>query len=357
MVGIFNAADGTLLVSATIAAGPNTVAFNGFRASPVTYTLQPGTYVMAGQKATNSDYAIVRGSSVTNIPGVTYIEEREVQTSSFTMPASNFQPNEIGSFGPSFTVAGASDAHFATGVANAASFQPAFAPNTYLSIFGFGLSATTRTWTGSDFTNGTQLPTSLDGITVTVNGAPAYVEYISPTQVNIITPNTTTTGTGVPVVLNIPGQQPVTSWLAVQSVAPAFFTWQTGTADSGKYLVAQHADFTNVGKTGLFPDKSANFTTPAKPGETVTLYGTGFGPTTPAITPGIVTDQVYPLSSLPTATVANLPAQVQFAGLIPSLAQVYQLNITIPTATPDGDMTISVNVNGTPATGLITVSH
>jgi uncharacterized protein (TIGR03437 family) len=139
-------------------------------------------------------------------------------------------------------------------------------------------------------------------------------------------------------------------------VAPAFFTWQTGTADSGIYLVAQHADYSNVGKPGLFPDKPANYTTPARPGETILLYGTGFAAANPAS--GSLTDKVYGLNPVPTATIGNLAAQVQFAGLIPGFAQLYQVNVTIPAETPAGDLPLIAIVNGIPSpAGLITVGN
>jgi uncharacterized protein (TIGR03437 family) len=355
-VGIFNAADGSLLISATVPAGPSTPMVNGFRVSPVSYNLAPGTYVIAGLKSSNNDYAIVRSSGVTSVAGITYLEERELQTDSFTMPTTHFVDNEVGSFGPSFTVVSATSAPEITAVANGASFQPAFAPNTYISILGSGLSNSTRTWTTTDFANGTQLPKMIDSVSATVNGVPAYVEYVSASQVNLITPAISVTGSGIPLVLSVPGRQPVTAWLEIQPTAPAFFTWQTGTADSGKYLVAQHADYSNVGKPGLFPDKPANYTTPARPGETILLYGTGLASANPVS--GVITDGVYGLSPLPTATVGNLPAAVQFAGLIPGFAQLYQVNITIPAGTSAGDMPFIVIVNGVAsAAGLITIGN
>ena len=64
-----------------------------------------------------------------------------------------------------------------------------FSSNTYLEIFGENLSSTTRTWDGADF-NGPNAPTSLDGVSVTVNGKPAFVFFISPTQININLPMT-----------------------------------------------------------------------------------------------------------------------------------------------------------------------
>jgi uncharacterized protein (TIGR03437 family) len=250
-----------------------------------------------------------------------------------------------------------------TNVLNAATFQGTLAPNTYAAIFGSNLSTTMpgRAWTGADFTgnsNGTlNMPTSLDGTSVTIGGARAFVNYISPGQINIITPPGVT-GTNLPVVVTVNGQPSASFNATIQSLAPSFFAWQPGTSDFGKYLIAQHAaDFTNVGKVGLFPGTPANFTTPAKPGETIMLYGTGFGPTSPPISNGIETDKVYALSPTPTVTLgAGAPQPVGFGGLVPPLSQVYQFNITIPPGTPNGDQALVVTVNGTQSfSGLITV--
>lgn len=357
LVGIFDAASGQLLVSTNIPSGTAAGLMDGFRTVSVNYSLAPGTYVIGGQKMTDADYAVVRAASVTNTPGIQYIQERELQTSTFTMPTVNFTMNEIGSFGPGFSIGTPVGSPVVTGLANSASFQPAFAANTYISILGSGLANTTRPWNASDFVNGNELPTSLNGVSVTAGGVPAYVQYISPQQVNIILPPMAA-GTGVPLVVNVPGQQPVTAWLAAQNIAPAFFTWQTGTSNTGKYLVAQHANYTNVGEAGLFPNEGPNYTTPAQPGETILLYGTGFGPTSPPIAQGIITDKIYPLNPLPTATIGGVTAQVQFAGLIPTLSQVYQVNITIPPGVPSGDQTLVLNVNGvTSAPGLITIGN
>jgi hypothetical protein len=70
-------------------------------------------------------------------------------------------------------------------VANAEGGNPAIAPNTWVEIKGMNLSSAgdSRPWQGSDFVNN-QLPTSLDGVSVTVNGKSAYIYYISPAQVN-----------------------------------------------------------------------------------------------------------------------------------------------------------------------------
>jgi hypothetical protein len=74
------------------------------------------------------------------------------------------------------------------GVVNGASFLPGIAPGTWITISGSNLSGTSRTWSGSDF-SGSNLPTQLDGVGVSVNGKAAYVYFISPTQLNVLSPD------------------------------------------------------------------------------------------------------------------------------------------------------------------------
>jgi uncharacterized protein (TIGR03437 family) len=247
-----------------------------------------------------------------------------------------------------------------TNVQNAATLLTTIGSDSYIAIFGKNLSTTNpgRNWTSSDFTSNTnatlRLPTSLDGTSVLVGGVPAYVSYVSSGQINIVSPRITGPDTSVVVTMN--GQESLPFTVNVESLRPSFFTWQPATSDFGKYPVAQHAAYTNVGKVALFPGAPPDFTTPAKPGETILLYGTGFGPTNPPIAEGIETDKIYALLPTPTATLGNLPATVTFAGLIPPLSQVYQINVTIPLTTPDGDQPLTVTVNGTHSyAGLITV--
>ncbi len=79
------------------------------------------------------------------------------------------------------------------GVINAAGFQLGAAPYTFVSIIGNNLAATTRQWQSSDFVNG-QLPRSLDGVNASINGIPAYISYVSPTQLNVLMPAGTSPG-------------------------------------------------------------------------------------------------------------------------------------------------------------------
>jgi hypothetical protein len=75
------------------------------------------------------------------------------------------------------------------GVVNGASFQAGagIAPNSYVTITGTNLASTTDNWNNSIV--GGELPTSLDGVTVTFSGVPGYLSYISPTQINVLVPS------------------------------------------------------------------------------------------------------------------------------------------------------------------------
>jgi len=220
-----------------------------------------------------------------------------------------------------------------TAVTNDGSFQPAAASATWLAIFGTGLSDNTYSWQASDFING-MLPTALEGVSVTINGVAAYVEYISPTQINVLAPDDSSTGP-VQVQVTTAGQQSNSFTVQKSQFAPAFFT-----IDNGTYVAAQHADYSLVAASGLLPGVTS---TPAHPGETIQLYGTGFGPTNPAQPTGQLFNTAVQLANPAQVTIGGVSATVVFAGLVgPGL---YQLNVTVP-ALPNGDAAVVATVGG-----------
>jgi len=74
-------------------------------------------------------------------------------------------------------------------VAGAAGGQAGVVPNSWVSIYGSNFTPANfvDVWDNS-IVNG-QLPTKLDGVSVSIGGQPAYVNFISSGQINVVAPN------------------------------------------------------------------------------------------------------------------------------------------------------------------------
>ena len=232
---------------------------------------------------------------------------------------------------------------FTTAV-NGASFQTPLAPNTWASIIGGGLATTSRSWASTDF-SGANLPTSIDNVSVTVNGAPAAIDYVGPSQIDFLVPANATTGSAQ-IQVNNNDQVSAAATVTLLPAAPAFF-WLTG----NKYIVATHADGALSGPTTLI----AGVTTPASPGETIVLYGTGFGATATAPPNNATFPAPLSLATLPTVTIGGAPATVTYGGLIEP--GVFQINVVVPVSLPAGDAAVVATAGGqqSQANALISV--
>jgi uncharacterized protein (TIGR03437 family) len=239
-----------------------------------------------------------------------------------------------------------------TKVANAEGEALTIAPNTWVEIKGSNLAPVGVSspacvpgycWQLSDFVNN-QLPTQLQGVSVTLNGEKAFVYYISAVQINILTPpdlkdgpvTVQVTNTGVPSASFI---------VQAQTYSESFFVF-----NGGSYVVATHLNYSLIGPTSLYPGLS----TPAQPGETIVIYANGFGPTTVPVVSGSET-QSGSLPITPTIQIGSAMATVTYAALIsPGL---YQFNVMVPTSVAAGDNTIQASNNGqsTQAGTLITI--
>jgi uncharacterized protein (TIGR03437 family) len=234
------------------------------------------------------------------------------------------------------------------GVVAASAFNPAagVAPGTWLEIFGTNLATTTRSWEGSDF-NGSNAPTSLDGVSVTIGGIAGYVDFVSPGQVNVQVPDGIPIGAGVPVVLsNSLGQSDpfavTTSQLAPALLAPSAFLvngkqYAVATFDSG-----DGNGLVFVGPAGFISGVNSR---PVRAGDVITLYGIGFGPVDPSTGAGLIASQPTKLTNPVAVRFGETPAQVLYSGLAPGLVGLYQFNIQTP-AVPGGDVSLNVQVGG-----------
>lgn len=223
------------------------------------------------------------------------------------------------------------------GVVDAAAFQPGIVAGSWVSIFGQNLAPGTRTWRNDEIRNGI-LPTELDGVRVNINGKPAAVFFISPTQLNVQAPDDGAEGpVQVEVIRN--GASRGASTAQLQKFVPGFFMFDP---EGRKYLAAVHPDGTFAGKANLF--QGAVATRPAKPGDILLLFGTGFGSTDPPVPAGQVFTGAAALTNAVTLRFGDAAAEVLFAGL--SGAGLYQFNVRVPEGAPDGDVPVVVEIGG-----------
>ena len=234
-------------------------------------------------------------------------------------------------------------------VLNGASYQPGIEAGSWAMISGTNLANTYpgRTWTSSELADG-KLPTSLDGVSVTIDGKPAFVNYISPVQINVQAPSDSRVGP-VKVVVTNNGAVSAPATVELQSVAPAFFIYP----DTNYAIASLLPDYALVGNPSVVPGTVA-----AKPGDIIVLWGTGFGATKPAVAAGTEAGGVPAVVNLPTVTVGGVATKVIGAFLTAGSAGLYQVSIQLPATVPSGAAAVIASVGGvqTPPGVLLFVS-
>lgn len=223
-----------------------------------------------------------------------------------------------------------------------------FASNSYLEIYGsnFGGGACAsggRIWQGTDFT-GNNAPTSLAGTSVKVNGKPAFIYFVCDGQININTPDDTATGP-VPVVVTTAAGDSNTVTVNKAKVSPALLTSNSFVVGGRQYVIAQTGTANPpalVGKPGLISGITFQA---VKPGDSITLYALGLGPTNPAVQAGVINggngDVTLPLE----IRIGGQTAQVTFKSAPAGTIGYYQINVVIPNIGP-GDQPIEMIVDG-----------
>jgi uncharacterized protein (TIGR03437 family) len=224
-----------------------------------------------------------------------------------------------------------------------------FSSNTYLTLYGSNLATTTRDW--STAFSSSNAPTTLDGVSVTVNNIPAFIQYVSPGQININTPDDTATGPVVIQVRSASGNSSAFS-AARTRLSPSMLSAPQFNANGKNYVVAQTPDFsTFIGPPNLI--QGVGFSA-AKPGSTVIIFAIGCGPTTPATPAGVLAAQNSPLALPFQVNIGGVAATVPFAGLLAGTVGLYQLNVVVP-AVPAGDQTIELIVDSVPNAQSLTL--
>jgi clostripain len=227
-------------------------------------------------------------------------------------------------------------------VVNGASFQPGGAPRAIMTIFGTGMSD------GLYQSSTNPLPVQLGPTTVTVNGLPAHLFYVSPTQINF----QMSSGIEASQVQVVVSNQAVVSSRALR--ASPEHTATLTEVDPGLFVTTDRRASALNGDLSLH-----TAATPVPAGGYIILFTTGEGSVTPPVLDGVPAPS-SPLSIIDApvqVTIGGKPAVVNFQGLAPGFTSLGQLNVIVPAGLAPGDQPVFVTINGKPSNaGVITVN-
>jgi len=190
------------------------------------------------------------------------------------------------------------------------------------------------------------LPDQLGSTSVVVSTTQLPLLYVSAGQINVLIPYN--------LALNAPHELLVLRGSAISVPAPiAIF-------DSEPAILATNGSGSGQGVIFKVDAQGnsvlADANNPASAGDVLVMYCVGLGAVKPAVTAGDGAPGSPPskATELVTTTIGGQPATVQFAGLSPGLAGLYQVNVTVPGGIPPGgQVPVAVSVAGKSSSGGI----
>jgi uncharacterized protein (TIGR03437 family) len=240
---------------------------------------------------------------------------------------------------------------------NAASYATGtVSPGELVTIFGTNIGPSIP---ASMTITGGYVDTMLSGVSVTIDGQPAPLLYVSSGQVTVQVPYEVTTGALKAVAL-INGANPAAgATVTIASAVPGIFSADGSGAGGAAAL--------NTSAVGVVTLNSSS--SPAPIGSTVSLYLTGEGDYNLVPLAGVTnTGYVIPLginplptmNPLPTITIGGVDASagVSYAGVVPgSIIGVLQINVVVPTGSATGaGVPVVVTIGGTATQANLTLA-
>ena len=236
----------------------------------------------------------------------------------------------------------------ANGVISASDFGAfsSVAPGSWIEIYGSNLAADTRQWATSDFT-GVTAPTSLDRTTVTIGPRSAFIDYVSSTQINAQVPSDIgsgqlqlTVGTSAGTSANYP--------ITVALTQPGFYAPASFFVGGKQYVAATFTDGTTfVAPPGAIPGFTSR---QAKPGETIILYGVGFGTVDANIPAGQIVQQANTISLPFQLSFGTAQATLQYSGLAGGFVGLYEFWAVVPNIADNDLVPLTFTLNGVSGT-------
>jgi uncharacterized protein (TIGR03437 family) len=272
----------------------------------VPYTVSPGDSATPGGTGRSLAAWTAIGAGGTTFVGTTVAQE---STSTYELFVGNRLP----------ALSGTGVYLDPMGVLNTASFAlgAPISPGQFVSLFGTGLASQTAVASTSTF------PTTLGGVQVLIDNTAAPLYFVAPTQVAALVPFATA-GTQAQVVVVNNGARSNTVTVPLARTAPGVFAANQAGTGLGAIL---HADFSRV-----------DYTKPAKRNETILVFLTGLGASSPAVADGAPPPSgvLSRTTQTPVVRMGGRTAQVVFSGLAPCCAGLYQINVTVPANAPFG---------------------
>jgi uncharacterized protein (TIGR03437 family) len=242
----------------------------------------------------------------------------------------------------------------AGGVVSASAFGAftAIALGSWIEIYGSNLATDSRGWAGADF-NGVNAPTSLDGTKVTIGGQPAFIDYISPGQVNAQVPSNVAAGPQPVIVTTAAGASSAYT-ITVNAEQPGLLAPLSFNIGGKQYAAALFSDgVTYVLPPGAIAGLASRR---AQPGDSITLYGIGFGPVTPNIPAGQIV-QLNNAVVLPFHVfLGQTEATVSYAGLAPNAVGLYQFNMVVPNIPASDSVPLTFTLGGVSGTQTLYIA-
>jgi uncharacterized protein (TIGR03437 family) len=201
-------------------------------------------------------------------------------------------------------------------VNNGASFIPGdeVAPGEIVTLMGQELAPAVKAADSSP------LPSSIEGVSVSIGAITAPLFYVSPTQINLQVPFELPLGSA-PLIVQRGAQSSAARDLKIAATDPGIFSTADGVA-----AVVHASDFSVVTQQK-----------PASADEYLAVFSTGLGTTDPAAVSGQPATTAAPIKATVFAQIDTGPEiTVSYAGLAPGLIGLYQLNFQIPEGTPRG---------------------
>ncbi len=218
----------------------------------------------------------------------------------------------------------------------------AIAPGAWIEIYGENFAAGEREWQSEDFTGG-RAPLALEGTAVSINGQAAPVAYVSPNMIRALVP-LELQGTQARIAVETPAGRSRDYWTPVDPAAAGIHAPARLRLAGRQFAAAliEGSDAYALPENAL-TDAPVR---PARPGEVLVLYGTGFGPVTPHVETGEIPEEETRLVNPLEVRIGGMPADVLAAGLAQGKAGLYEIRVAVPALAEGGAAPLEIRLNG-----------